>query len=286
MHKEDVARYNPGACQFYTPTCASHCIENDRRYLMQSKDRCTVMKKLLRFAVFGIVVLAVGRTTGAATIYATENEMGPYGTNTYNGGTLGWSSFLSEFNGQMILTANAGSSAGLPTFTLPIWCIDQPGFIGLGPNPSPSGTPIVYSVEPLANFITDFSGHSITPTQARQIAALATIGDQMLSASPNNPNNAIFANAVQAAITNIEYGSTSDGGAAVNAETANLLNFVQGLTPTQLAGYDAAILVSQDAQQVITAVVVPEPASQFGARLVGLILLRRAWCLKRYSSRG
>jgi hypothetical protein len=75
------------------------------------------------------------------------------------------------------------------------------------------------------------AGHSITPTQASQIAALANIGDQTLSASPNGPNNAIFANAVQAAMTDIEYGSTSDGGAAVNAETANLLTLAQGLTP-------------------------------------------------------
>jgi PEP-CTERM motif len=262
--------------------------KEDRRYLMQSKNRCSVMKKLLRFAVFVIVALAVGRPAGAATIYVTENEMGPFGTNTYNGGTLGWSSFFSAGNGQMNLTANAGSSPALPTFTLPVWCIDQPGFIGLGLNPSETGTPIIYSLESLATFTTDFSGHSITPTQASQIAALANIGDQTLSASPNNPNNAIFSNAVQAAMTDIEYGSTSDGGAAVNAETANLLTLVQGLTPTQLAGYNATILVSQNAQQLITSASVPEPASVslLGAGLAGLILLRRAWCLKRYRARG
>jgi hypothetical protein len=136
MPKEDVARYKPGACKFYRRTCASQCIEKDRRYWMQSKDRCTVMKTFLRLAVFGIVALAVvGRPAGAATIYVTENEMGPFGTNTYDGGTLGWSSFFSAGNGQMNLTANAGSSPALPTFTLPVWCIDQPGFVGLGLNP-------------------------------------------------------------------------------------------------------------------------------------------------------
>jgi hypothetical protein len=217
--------------------------------------------RLILVAMFGISALTVAGTAKADTIFVSENEMGPFGTNTYNGGTLKWSSFFSQFNGQMNLTANVGSSPALPAFTLPIWCIDQPGFIGLGLNPSVNGTPIVYTVKPLSDFTTDFSGNSITATQAREIAALANIGDQMLEASPNNPNNAVFSNAVQAAITDIEYGSTSDGGADVNAETANLLTRVQGLTPEQLAGFNAEILGDGVDQNTLTAVVVPEPAS-------------------------
>ena len=61
---------------------------------------------------------------------------------------------------------------------------------------------------------------SITPRQAREIAALASIGDWMLSLSPD----AIVANAIQAAITNVQYGSTSDGGADVNLKTIELMN--------------------------------------------------------------
>jgi hypothetical protein len=102
--------------------------------------------------------------------------MGPYGTNIYNGGTLNWAAFFSGYNGQMNLTASSGSSPGA-TFRLPVWCIDQPGYIGLGHNPSVDGTPITYTVESLYKFTTDFSGHPITQRQAREMAALASFGE-------------------------------------------------------------------------------------------------------------
>src|SRR5207249_1341850 len=124
-----------------------------------------------------------------------------------------------------------GSSFALPTFNRFVWCIDQPGYIGLGVNPSFIGTGIIYTVGSLADFTTDFIGHPITARQASEIAALATIGDRTLAVSPSN----VFANAVQAAITDIEYGTTSDGGPAVNAETTKLLTWASGLTSTQLA---------------------------------------------------
>jgi hypothetical protein len=138
------------------------------------------MGRFLLAATLCIGALIAGIPAQAATIFVTENEMGPFGTNTYNGGTLNWSSFFSAGNGQMILTANAGSSPGLPTFKLPVWCIDQPGFIGLGLNPGADGNPIVYTVEPLADFTTDFSGHSITARQQSPILNTAQLRTAVL----------------------------------------------------------------------------------------------------------
>ena len=228
-----------------------------------------------RFVLATLVALAfpLASFADSATIYVTENEMGPFGTNTYNGGTLNWSGFFSGDNGQMNLTASKGSGPG-PTFTLSVWCIDQPGFIGLGSNPSVDGTPITYTVESLSKFTTDFSGNSITHRQAREIGALASFGDLMLRTATNK---AVFSNAVQAAISDIEYGSTSDGGAAVNAETATLIAWAESLTPSQLSAYHAEILVDDKDQKLVAASTVPEPGTfaLFGTGLLTLAGLVR-----------
>lgn len=96
----------------------------------------------------------------------------------------------------------------------------------------------------------------ITPRRASEIAALVTVGEQMLRSSPSD----VLANAIQAAITNVEYGTTSDGGTAVNQQTMDLMNWVGALTDVQLATYRARIFTSASGEQMLISAV-PEPSA-------------------------
>lgn len=212
------------------------------------------------------------------SIYVSRNEMGPFGRNFYTGGTLG--DYPSDYNGQMILTANLGNNFALPTFNTFIWCIDQLGYIGLGDTPNINNdSGFIYEVGSLSDFTTTNVPNGIintTPRQASQIAALAYTGDEMLRKSPSN----VVGNAVQAAITNIQYGTTSDGGTEVNLKTIELMNWVSSLTDAQLSRYQARIYTSPSFEQrTMEAYIVPEPTSTLS--LLALGTLGAASTLKR-----
>lgn len=228
------------------------------------------MNRIFLVAMLGIAILFNGNLAQAGPIYVSHNEMGPYGYNFYTGGTLG--DWPSDYNGQMIITANLGDSIASTTFDISIWCIDQIGYIGLGDNPNINNdSGIVYNVGSLADF-TSVRGPggntiSITPRQASEIAALVTIGEQMLRSSPSN----VLANAIQAAITNVEYGTTSDGGIAVNQVTMDLMNTVGALTDAQLANYQARIYTTASGEQMLISAV-PESSTSI-LIAVGLVCL-------------
>ncbi len=248
------------------------------------KSKFTAMKILFTTLFLSFLYPFLGITNSSVhanditNIYVSRNEMGPYGYNFYTGGTLG--DWASDYNGQMIITANLGDSFALPTFNRSIWCIDQLGYIGLGDNPNlGNDSGIIYEVGSLADFTTTRVPNgiiNITRRQASQIAALAYTGDQMLRKSPSN----VVSNAVQAAITNIQYGTTSDGGTEVKLKTMELMDWVSGLTDAQLARYQMQIYISPTGeQQTGSAYIIPEPSSILS--ILGLGTLGAASTLKR-----
>jgi hypothetical protein len=206
----------------------------------------------------------------AQQLYVSRNVMGPYGQNFYSGGALG--DYPSDYNGQMRITANAGNTLSSPLFVANIWCIDQLGFIGLGDNPNIDNTSgIVYDVLPLSSFTsTKVPGGGLivtTTKQAHQIAALAYIGDNLIADTASffpidlsvYTKNEI-GNAVQAAITNIQYGTASNGGTNVNTVTTILENWVTAIPDSQLYKYNANVYFAYgDIEQRIISVPGPLP---------------------------
>lgn len=241
----------------------------------ESLSRQILLLSSISLLALGSIIASAGPTI-AQTIYVSRNEMGPYGRNFYTGGALG--DYPSDYNGQMIITANVGSGLALPASTQYIWCIDQLGYIGLGDNPNiGNNSGIVYDVGSLSDFTTTtVPGGGIimtTSRQAQQIAALAYIGDGLLSGSLVNfpvdlsgyTNNEV-GNAIQAAITNIQYGTTSDGGTEVNMVTTQLMDWASLLSDAELSPYRANIYTAISGEQrIINAyVLVPAPLPLLG----------------------
>jgi hypothetical protein len=115
--------------------------------------------------------------------------------------------------GQIILTSNVG--------LLGVWCVDLFRSISLGGN---------YTYDEGA-FTTNNSAPPVAPTaltatQIDNIGKLAAYGNFLMSTAPTNAKSA----AIQAAIWNVEYGTTATGSAAFNTELANVMAALPTLT--------------------------------------------------------
>ncbi len=185
----------------------------------------------------------------ATTINITDVEV-PYSESvTLTGGTLGGPDAIG-IAGQIVLTTNLG--------TLGTWCVDLFHTINIGGS-------YTYMTGPL---LTDNSGSTpatsnpLTSTQINQIEALAAYGNGVMLSSPSNP----FSAALQAAIWDVEYGTTATGSAAFTTDLAA----IEALLPS-LPVVPGVQLYDQDSQGVFQAqglftippplLSVPEPAS-------------------------
>jgi hypothetical protein len=150
--------------------------------------------------------------------------------------------------GQIILTSNVG--------LLGVWCVDLFRNISLG------GT---YTYDEGA-FTTNNSAPPVAPTaltatQIDDIGKLAAYGNFLMSTAPTNAKSA----AIQAAIWNVEYGTTASGSAAFNTELANVMTVLGSNTLTNPGG--VALFSQKDSQGLFTTQIyykpnsVPEPST-------------------------
>ena len=121
--------------------------------------------------------------------------------------------------GQIILTTNIGM--------LGVWCVDLFRSISLGGNYTYTvGALTTDNSSPSLPPGVDFGPNPLTPTQINDIGKLAAYGNFMMSTTPTNA----FSAAVQAAIWNVEYGTTATGTAAFNIELSNLMAILPSLS--------------------------------------------------------
>jgi hypothetical protein len=207
----------------------------------------TSIVNLAGAALVGAIALVA--PASAAIINVTDVEV-PYSESvTLSGGTLGGPEAIG-IAGQILLTTNIG--------VLGTWCVDLYHTVNIGGS-------YTYVTGPL---LTDNSGSSpatsnpLTSTQINQIEALAAYGNGVMLSSPSNP----FSAALQAAIWDVEYGTSATGSAAFAADLAN----IDALLPS-LPIVPGVQLYDQDSQGVFQAqglftippplLNVPEPAT-------------------------
>jgi len=184
----------------------------------------------------------------ATTVNITDVEVPYFESVTLTGGTLGSDSI--GIAGQIVLTTNFG--------TLDTWCVDLFHTINIGGS-------YTYMTGPL---LTDNSGSSpatsnpLTPTQIDQIEALAAYGNAVMLSTPSN----LFSAALQAAIWDVEYGTTASGSdPGFSAELASinaLLPTLPVIPGVQLYRQDSQGLFENQGLYVIPPQgLVPEPAT-------------------------
>jgi hypothetical protein len=163
------------------------------------------------------VAVLVGAMTLAAPVSATiiniTDVQVPFSEGvTLSGGTVGGPDTIG-IAGQIVLTTDIG--------ILGTWCVDLYHTINIGGS-------YTYMTGPL---LTDNSGSSpgtsnaLSSTQIDQIEALAAYGDGVMLSSPSNH----FSAALQAAIWNVEYGTTATGSAAFTIDLANIESLLLSL---------------------------------------------------------
>jgi hypothetical protein len=194
----------------------------------------------------------------ATTINITDVEVPYYESVTLSGGPFAPGSDAIGIAGQIVLTTNFG--------TLGTWCVDVFHTINIGGS-------YTYMTGPL---LTDNSGSSpatsnpLTPTQIHQIEALAAYGDAVMLSTPSN----LFSAALQAAIWDVEYGTTATGS---DPNFSSELASIDALLPTlpvipgvQLYHQDSQGLFENQGLYVIPPQGnVPEPAT-LGLLVLGL----------------
>lgn len=157
--------------------------------------------------------------------------------------------------GQIILTTNIGM--------LGVWCVDLFRNISLGGS-------YVYTTGSLTD---NGSNPPVAPTaltaqQINDIGKVAAYGNYLMSTAPTNARSA----AVQAAIWNIEYGTTATGSAQFNTELGNIM----AILPTLSNPGGTELLSQQNSQGLYTAQglyrpnAVPEPST---LALIGMAML-------------
>ncbi len=226
---------------------------------MMKTPKVAAMRKVLAVAL----ALGAGAALASpASAIQVTNVQVPYAESvTLSGGILGAGSDYVGIAGQIVLTTDIG--------TLGTWCVDLFHDVNIGGS-------YTYTPGPL---LTDNTGVSpatsnpLTSTQIQQIGALAAYGNALMQSAPTTWDSA----AIQAAIWDVEYGTTATGSANFNTALANIvallpsLPFVNGVQLSDTGAQD------QFLAQGLYTTELPEPASLavLGTGLLGLGLLRR-----------
>jgi PEP-CTERM motif len=164
-----------------------------------------------RAAAVLVAAMALAAPASAAPITVTFVQV-PYGENVTLSGGLASADKRYEA-GQIDLTTSIGP--------LDTWCVDVFHTINLG------SVNLSYTEGLLT---TDNSGSSpatsnpLLPTQINEIGALAAYGNAVMLSSPSND----FSAALQAAIWDVEYGTTATGSAGMESD----LVAIDALLPT------------------------------------------------------
>lgn len=181
-------------------------------------------------ALIGAMGMLLGAPASATIIHVTDVEV-PYSESiTLTGGIFGAGSDSIGIAGQIVLTTDIG--------TLDTWCVDLFHTVSIGGS-------YTYTTGPLS---TDNSGSSpatsnpLTATQIAEIEALAAYGNAVMLSSPSN----LFSAALQAAIWDVEYGTTATSSDPNFA--AELANIDALLTSGSLPVIPGVQLFDQDAQ--------------------------------------
>jgi hypothetical protein len=186
--------------------------------------------------------MALASPASATIINITDVEVPYYEGVTLSGGPFAPGSDAIGIAGQIVLTTNIG--------ILGTWCVDVFHFINIGGS-------YTYTIGPL---LTDNSGSSpgtsnpLSSTQIDQIGALAAYGDAVMLSSPSN----LFSAALQAAIWDVEYGTTATGS---DPNFSTELSSINALLPS-LPVISGVQLYDQGSQGVFEAqglVVIPPP---------------------------
>jgi PEP-CTERM motif len=205
----------------------------------------TSILKLAAAVLAGAMALAA---PASATIINITNVQVPYSEGvTLTGGTIG--SEVIGIAGQFVLTTDIG--------TLNAWCVDLFHTISLGGS-------YTYMTGPL---LTDNSGSSpgtsnpLSSTQISQIEALAAYGNAVMLSSPSNA----FSAALQAAIWDVEYGTTATGSPLFTSDLASIVALLPSLPVipgVQLYNQDSqGVFQAQGLYVIPPSRAVPEPAT-------------------------
>jgi hypothetical protein len=175
--------------------------------------RTSPFVKLTTPMIVGAMALAISASAGATTITVIDVEV-PYNENVTLSGGSGSPPNGTYEAGQFALTLS-------PSGTVYAWCVDLFHTIGLG------ATNFTYTEIPLTtenNGVSVATSTSLNVTQEDEIGALAAYGNGVMLTTPS----ADFSAALQAAIWDVEYGTTATGSPGMVADLAA----INALLPT------------------------------------------------------
>lgn len=201
--------------------------------------------------------LALAAPAQASTVTIIDNDA-PYRESvTLHDGILGPGTGADFVAGQIVLTTNSG--------TLYSWCVDILHWINFGHSYDYQTGSLVSN----NTGETDADSGLLSALQIQQIGAVAAYGNSLMNATPSSDLSA----AVQAAIWNIEYGTTATGTAGMESDLAGImahlatlpaasgyqLNYVSG--PDGLTSDELYATQGEHRTQALFISAVPEPAA-------------------------